>query len=97
MNALAATWVENIKSDLSNPGEFYYDTAGKTIYYYPHPGEDLTTLPVILGEKRPLFKSQLHCQKYDLPRRLGMARDTREDSSKQGVFSHSGRGGFGDA
>jgi hypothetical protein len=59
MNALAATWVENIKSDLSNPGEFYYDTAGKTIYYYPHPGEDLTTLPVILGEKRPPLSTSL--------------------------------------
>lgn len=58
-NALAATWVENIKSDLSNPGEFYYDTAGKTIYYYPHPGEDLTTLPVILGEKRPPLSTSL--------------------------------------
>jgi hypothetical protein len=54
IKTIPPSWVENIKSDLANPGEFYFDTAGRTIYYFPHPGEDLTTLPAILAVEEVL-------------------------------------------
>lgn len=35
--------VENIFEELDAPGEWFYDKAEETLYYYPMPGEDLTT------------------------------------------------------
>lgn len=54
INTIPPTWVENVKSDLASPGEFYYDTAGSLIFYYPHVGEDMATLPAILAVEEVL-------------------------------------------
>ena len=32
---------------LNQPGEFYFDRAGQTVYYVPRPGEDMTTAMVV--------------------------------------------------
>lgn len=54
IKTIPPTWVENVKGDLASPGEFYYDTAGRKIFYYPHTGENMATLPAILAVEEVL-------------------------------------------
>ncbi len=42
--------VYNVFEWLDEPGEFYFDKAGKTLYYYPREGEDLSEAEVVVPE-----------------------------------------------
>eukprot|EP00039_Didymoeca_costata_P020924 m.342867 g.342867 ORF g.342867 m.342867 type:complete len:745 (+) comp21934_c0_seq1:76-2310(+) len=42
------TWRENVRSDLSSPGQFYYDKAANEILYIPLPDQDMTTASAII-------------------------------------------------
>lgn len=44
-------YLENDMSLLDEPGEFYYDRAEKTIYYYPYDQEDMSTAVTYVGQK----------------------------------------------
>ena len=44
-------YLENDLSFLKNPGDFYYDKEGKTIYYYPYDMEDMATALTYVGRK----------------------------------------------
>lgn len=46
-----AFYLENDMSFLKNQGDFYYDKAEKTIYYYPYDNEDLSTALTYVGGK----------------------------------------------
>ena len=40
----APPYVDNVRSQLKQPGEFYYDRAAAEVLYLPRPGEDLSTV-----------------------------------------------------
>lgn len=44
-------YLENDLSFLKNQGDFYYDKAEKTIYYYPYDNEDMSTALTYVGGK----------------------------------------------
>ncbi len=44
-------YLENDLSFLKNQGDFYYDKAEKTIYYYPYDSEDMSTAQTYVGGK----------------------------------------------
>ncbi len=46
-----AFYLENDMSFLKNQGDFYYDKAEKTIYYYPYDNEDMSTALTYVGSK----------------------------------------------
>ncbi|MER7674244.1 RICIN domain-containing protein [Kitasatospora sp. NPDC096128] len=46
---------ENAHEFLSEPGEFYVDTAAQTVYYKPRPGESMSTAGVQAPTLRTLF------------------------------------------
>jgi Right handed beta helix region len=43
----APTWIENALELLDTPGEWYLDRAAGFVYYFPRPGENLTTATVM--------------------------------------------------
>ena len=46
--------VGNVFEFLANPGEFYFDQAGSTLYYIPKEGEDMADAEVIIPEMETL-------------------------------------------
>lgn len=47
--------VENIFEELDKPGEWFYDNASKTLYYYPAEGIDLATAEVEVPQAESFF------------------------------------------
>lgn len=47
--------VVNVFEWLSEPGEFYFDQEGSTLYYIPKEGEDINTAEVVVPELETLF------------------------------------------
>jgi hypothetical protein len=48
--------VRNAIELLNQPGEYYYDRTGKTIYYYPESGEDMSEVRAYAGVAEVLLK-----------------------------------------
>jgi len=48
--------IHNAFELLKQPGEFYFDRAGQTLYYLPRPGEDLQTAKVMVPVTETLIK-----------------------------------------
>lgn len=42
-------WVQNARSLLTGPGQFYLDSVAGTVYYKPLPGEDMASIDAYLG------------------------------------------------
>lgn len=49
-------YIQNAIEFLDEPGEFYWDSADKMIYYYPHNEEDMLTADAYIGETELLVK-----------------------------------------
>jgi hypothetical protein len=52
------TWIENAAELLDEPGEWYLDKPAGKVYYMPRPGEDLTTVQVIVPAVQTLLQVQ---------------------------------------
>jgi len=48
--------VHNAFELLDQPGEFYFDRAGQTVYYIPRPGEDMATASVVVPVTETLLQ-----------------------------------------
>ncbi len=49
-------YVENVKSQLDTPGEFFFDKSKKTVYYMPEPGTDMSAAKCYVGVSEGLLR-----------------------------------------
>ena len=55
---LPPIYVDNVKEHMSSCGEFYFDSARQSIYYIPHPHEDMETARVVVALEEQLVRVQ---------------------------------------
>jgi hypothetical protein len=88
MNGIS--WVENAYELLSEPGQFYVDTAGKTVNYIPRNGENLATADVEL----PVVETILSLS--GTPGHLALQNDNDPAATYSGNWTYSTGRNVGD-
>ena len=54
LNTVLPRWVENVRSHLKTPGQWYFDGAKGEVLYYPRPGERVAELERIIAAEETL-------------------------------------------
>ena len=58
VGTIPPTWLENIRSELTTPGQWYHDRQHQKILYYPLPGQDMATARAVLAVEETLVRHE---------------------------------------
>jgi hypothetical protein len=86
----AITWIENAYQLLTQPGQFYLDSAAGYLYYIPRPGQNMATADAEL----PVLTDLVDLA--GTPGHLTVTNDTDPGITYTGSWSHQGGRTYGD-
>ena len=58
VGTIPPTWLENIRGELTTPGQWYHDKQHQKILYYPLPGQDMAKVRAMLPVEEVLVRHE---------------------------------------
>jgi hypothetical protein len=58
VGTIPPTWLENIRSELAIPGQWYHDKQHQKVLYYPLPGQDMAKVRAVLAMEEVLVRHE---------------------------------------